>query len=200
LCAIFHEPDRWWSLPELAGRAGIRPGSLRPHLNQLRDGGLIRQKADGGRNWFQADSSSPVFAEIQAIVAKLTTPAPGETILIVEDQKATAKITRILLESWGYRVFEAHNAREAMDVFERHRDAIELLLTDVIMPDTGGDRLAENLTRRKPDLRIIYMSGYPADHLNGAQAAFLAKPFNPAGLARAVRRELDRSAHKMKSS
>jgi CheY-like chemotaxis protein len=199
LCAIFHAPERWWSLLELAGRAGIRPGSLRPHLRQLREGGLIRQRADGGRAWFQADSGSPVFADVHSIVTKLTARERGETILIVEDQMATAQITRILLESWGYRVLEAHSGPEALEVFEHNSDAIELLLTDVIMPGLGGVQLAEDLARRKPELRIVYMSGYPAEQLDGGHAAFLPKPFNPAGLARTVRKELDRCTRKMKS-
>jgi CheY-like chemotaxis protein len=199
LCAIFHEPERWWSILELAGRAGIQPGSLRPYLKQLREGQLIRQKTEGRRPWFQADPGCPVFTDVQSIVAKLTAQAEGETILVVEDQPATAQITRILLESWGYHVLEAHCATEALDLFEHHRQSIELLLTDVIMPDLNGARLAEDLVKRKPSLGIIYMSGYPAEYLNGTQAAFLSKPFNPAGLARVVRRELDRRAYKMKS-
>jgi CheY-like chemotaxis protein len=200
LCAIFHEPERWWSVPELAGRAGLRPASLRPHLKQLREAGLIRQKIDDGRPWVQANPESPVFGDVQSIVTKLNVRAEGETILIVEDQKATAQITRILLESWGYHVFEAHSGPEALEVFEHHCDSIELLLTDVIMPGAGGVRLAQDLARRKPELRIIYMSGYPAEHLNGTEAAFLSKPFNPAGLARVVRKELDRRLYKMKST
>jgi len=165
----------------------------------MREGGLIRQKTESGRPWYQADSASPIFTDLQSIVTKLTAQAEGETILIVEDQKATAQITRILLESWGYHVLEAHSGPEALEVFEDHCDSIELLLTDVIMPGVGGLRLAQDLARRKPELRIIYMSGYPAEHLNGTEAAFLSKPFNPAGLARAVRRELDRRMYKMKS-
>ena len=199
LCAMFHEPERWWSVPELAGRAGIHPGSLRPHLKQLREGELICQKAEAGRPWYKADTTSPIFADLQSIVTKLTAQAEGETILIVEDQKATAQITRILLESWGYNVLEAHSGTEALEVFEHHCDSIELLLTDVIMPGVGGVGLAQDLARRKPELRIIYMSGYPAEHLNGTEAAFLSKPFNPAGLARVVRKELDRRLYKMKS-
>jgi two-component system cell cycle sensor histidine kinase/response regulator CckA len=177
----------------------MQPASLRPHLKLLREGGLIRQKVEGGRPWFQADPGSPVFADVQSIVTKLTAEAEGETILIVEDQPATAQITRILLESWGYRVLEAHSAGEALDLFEHHRQSIELLLTDVIMPGLSGSKLAQDLVQRKPTLRIIYMSGYPAEHVNGTEAAFLSKPFNPAGLARVVRRELDRRAFKMKS-
>jgi CheY-like chemotaxis protein len=200
LCAILHEPERWWSLPELAGRAGIHPGSLRPHMTQLREGGLIRQKMDGGRPWFQAETSSPVFADLQAIVHKLTANTNGgETILIVEDQEATAQITRILLESWGYSVLEAHNGSEAFDLFDRNGERVQLLLTDVIMPGVGGVELAESLTHRKPDLRVVYMSGYPSEQCDTNGSAFLAKPFNPAGLARVVRKELDRRTRKMKS-
>jgi CheY-like chemotaxis protein len=199
LCTIFHEPERWWNLPELAGRAGVRMGSLRPHLKQLHDGGLIHKKVEGGRSWFQADVGSPVFADVHSIVTKLTARADRETILIVEDQEATAQITRILLESWGYRVLEAHSGHEAVDLFERNREAVELVLTDVIMPGQGGVQLAQDLARRKPELRIVYMSGYPADLINGSDAAFLSKPFNPAGLARTVRKELDRRERIMKS-
>jgi CheY-like chemotaxis protein len=161
-------------------------------LKHLREGGLLRAKVERGRLWFQPDPGCPVFADVQSIVNKLMARTAGETILIVEDQQATAQITRILLESWGYRVLEAHSGPEALDVFTRHRESIELVLTDVVMPGLGGDRLARELLTRKPGLRVVYMSGYPADHLNGAEAAFLSKPFNPAGLARVVRKELDR--------
>jgi CheY-like chemotaxis protein len=172
---------------------------LRAHLKQLSEGGLIRRKNERGRSLFQADPQSPVFKDLHSIVMKLTVQTEGETILIVEDQKATAQITRILLESWGYHVFEAHSAPEALEVFAHYGDAIELVLTDVIMPGIGGTKLAEELARRKPELRIIFMSGYPADYVNGTEAAFLSKPFNPAGLARVVRKELDRRACQMKS-
>lgn len=195
LCAMYHDPERWWSLPELAGRAGLQPASLRQHMAVLREAGVIREKMEGGRAWFQADSGCPVFAELQSMINKLSSPsAAAETILVVEDQPATAQITRILLESWGYRVIEAHNGAEALALFDQYGDGIHLVLTDMIMPGLTGAQLAAELARRKPGVRIVYMSGYPADHLNQPGAAFLPKPFNPGSLSRMIRRELDRPA------
>ena len=140
--AIYAEPERWWALAELAGRAGLQAASLRPHMAQLRDAGIVREKLEGGRPWFQPDPACPVFEELRAIVTKLTPSLDAETILVVEDQPATAQITRILLESWGYRVLEAHCAEEALSVFTSHAEAIHLVLTDVIMPGLNGTQLA----------------------------------------------------------
>jgi len=193
LAAMYAEPARWWSLAELAGRAGMQPASLRQHMVQLRDVGLFREKTEAGRPWFQPDPSCPVFAEVQSIITKLTSQTDtAETILVVEDHPATAQITRILLESWGYRVLEAHSGEEAMSLFSRDGDGIHLVLTDVIMPGMNGRQLATELLRTRPDLRIVFMSGYPNDQLNQAEAAFLPKPFNPASLSRIIRKELDR--------
>jgi CheY-like chemotaxis protein len=206
LCALFHEPGRWWSLPELGGRVGLQPASLRQHLSVFRDAGIAREKSEGGRAWFQANSESPVFAEIQSLIAKLSPRAgSAETILVVEDQPATAQITRILLESWGYRVLEAHSGAEALATFEGNSDGIHLVLTDMIMPGITGTQLAAELQRRSPNLRIVFMSGYPNEHLENPEAAFLPKPFNPGSLSRMIRRELDRPAtsrpiHQVKSS
>ena len=186
-------PERWWSVPELAGRSGLQRRSLRAHLDMLVGSGLIRQRQDSRRIWFQADPACPVFAEIASIVAKLAaSPWAFETILVVEDQAATAKMTRILLESWGYRVLEAHCGPEAIDLFERHGGKVHLLLTDVIMPGIGGPQLAGILLERNPALRVVLMSGYSDEDLPSHRHAFLAKPFNPASLSRIIRRELDR--------
>jgi len=194
LTALFGEPERWWSLTELAGRAGLQPGSVRPHVIHLRDGGIVREKHDDGRVWFQPDPDCPVYADLRGLVGKLVPRSePGETILIVEDQPATAQITRILLESWGYRVLEAHCGANALEVFDSANGDIDLLLTDVIMPGMTGPQLAAQLVQRRPDLRIVFMSGYPSDHLIDCNnSAFLPKPFNPASLSRMIRKELDR--------
>ncbi len=208
VAALFGEPERWWSLAELAGRAGVQAATVRKHLACLQETGMIRERQTGGRV-FQADPGSSVYGELCAIVKKLTAFADGgETILIVEDQPATAQITRILLESWGYRVFEAHGPQEAISLFDRNAGQVNLLLTDVTMPGTDGQQLAAELQRRRPELRVVFMSGYPADHLTDAAAAFLPKPFNPGSLSRMIRRELDRrtrvrrspAAGQMKSS
>jgi DNA-binding NtrC family response regulator len=153
----------------------------------------LQEKRLDGCPVFQADPCSPIFTELQSIVIKLTGPShDAEIILVVEDQPATAQITRILLESWGYRVLEAHGAIEAMDIFERYRDTIKLLISDVIMPQMNGPELARELLRRRPDLRIVFMSGGPSEEVASLDQAFLEKPFNPTGLSRIVRQALER--------
>lgn len=193
LGALFGEPERWFSLPELAGRAGVQPATVRQHLTALREGGILREKEAGGRPWFQADPASPVFPELQSMVSKLTARAAGETILVVEDQPATAQITRILLESWGYHVIEARDGAAALSVYETFDGVIQLLLTDVIMPGMSGAQLADELLRRNPRLHVVFMSGYPAEQISTHNAAFLPKPFNPSRLSRTIRKELERT-------
>lgn len=157
---------------------------------------MIREKQDDeGPAAYQADPECPIFNELKSIVSKLAPKSRcGQTILVVEDQPATAQITRILLESWGYRVLEARGGREALGIYDQCDGAIDLLLTDVIMPGMNGPQLAEELLNRNPELRIVYMSGYPSDELKDRSNAFLPKPFNPASLSKMIRKELDRPA------
>jgi CheY-like chemotaxis protein len=194
-CALFSEPDRWWSLPELAGRTGLRPGNIQQTVTGLRRCGIVRAKTVAGHLLLQPDPMNPVFAELRSIVTKLSAGMPfgvrPETILVVEDQAATARITRILLESWGYRVLEARDAREALCLFEEHAGAIVLLLADVIMPDMSGPQLADELRGRNPELRVVFMSGSFSEEVVRQGAPFLSKPFNPASLSRIIRDELN---------
>jgi len=189
LGALFAEPDRWWSMAELGGRAGLTAKSARPYIARLLDCGLVRTKQEHGQAWFQPDRASPIYAELASMMVKLSGKSGGATILVVEDQPATAQVTRILLESWGYRVLEAHLAEEALRLFSE-RGEVHLLLTDVNMPGMNGAELAHELRRRKPDLGVVLMSGDVAGMLPRGWA-FLQKPFNPSGLARIIRRELE---------
>jgi len=194
LRVVYLEPERWWTVLELAARIDMDPGRLRRQSAALAAGGVLLERRDGVFLAWRANSDFPFFCELQAMVAKCASqhgPAGGETILVVEDEPATAKISRILLESWGYRVLVASSPRDALSLFNEHRAAISLLLTDVGMPEMSGRQLAERLRALNPGLRVLFMSGrYDSDL--GDNPAFLAKPFNPAGLARKIREELDR--------
>jgi len=164
-------------------------------MTHLRDAGILREKTEAGRPWFQPDPSCPVFEELRSILSKLTSQTDSaETILGGEDQAGTSQITRILLESWGYHVLEAHSGEEALGVFATNGHGVHLVLTDVIMPGMNGADLAGELLKIRPDLRIVFMSGYPSDQVNRPDMAFLPKPFNPASLSRMIRKELDRPA------
>ncbi len=195
IAAVFLEPERWWSLGDLGGELATPPLGLRREVAALCGGGILLRKRLGRRTCFRPDPACPFFTELQAMAAKcatLETRERCETILVVEDEPATLKISRILLESWGYRVIQASSPSEAIDLFERNAHDIRLVLTDVVMPGMSGPELGERLKARKPELKLLYMSGYHNERFLHENQAFLPKPFNPASLARKIREELDK--------
>jgi two-component system cell cycle sensor histidine kinase/response regulator CckA len=124
-------------------------------------------------------------------------PAKGcETILLVEDEPGVRLFACQALQSQGYSVLQAGNAREALEASDRFSGTIHLLVTDVVMAETGGRDLADELRSRRPGIGVLYMSGYTDDVVirHGvieANDAFLQKPFTPLGLSRKVRSVLD---------
>lgn len=119
-----------------------------------------------------------------------------ETILLVEDEPSVRTLVRDELRKLGYRVLEAKNGVEACLLATQQAGSLHLLLTDVVMPGMGGRELAQHLSVIKPDLRILFMSGYMDDVgiMAGQEegtSSFLQKPFTPEVLARAVRNLLD---------
>lgn len=114
-----------------------------------------------------------------------------ETVLLVEDEEALRKLTRNILELLGYKVLEASNGAEACEISARHGEAIHLLLTDVVMPGMNGPALAAELTGQRPEIRVLYMSGYTGQGVGQgvlpAGSNFLAKPFTRESLAIKVR-------------
>jgi CheY-like chemotaxis protein len=190
--ALFASSARWWTLAELAGRTGLQPSTVSRHLSVMCRGGVVVRQTNGGRAAFRPDADCSVFADLHTMIQKSAERTHGETILLVEDQEATARITRILLESWGYRVLEAHSAAEALTIFEREGAGVNLLISDVVMPQVTGPQLARQLTRENPKLKVLFFSGHLKPETEGLRASFLPKPFNPGSLARMVRKELDR--------
>jgi two-component system, cell cycle sensor histidine kinase and response regulator CckA len=129
-------------------------------------------------------------------VARSALRGNHEIILLVEDEPVLRELARTVLSSYDYTVIEASNGVEALRVFQEHEGKIDLLLTDMVMPEgmTGRD-LAGQLKTQKPELKIIYTSGYSADVMGEegdiANAMFLQKPYPPPQLAQTVRRCLD---------
>jgi PAS domain S-box-containing protein len=120
----------------------------------------------------------------------------SETILLVEDEDGLRDLAADVLQMHGYTVLAARDGDEALGIGERHHGRIDLLMTDVVMPHVGGHELARRLLERRPDVRVLYMSGYTddailRDRLNDAEVAMLCKPFTPNSLARTVREVLD---------
>jgi PAS domain S-box-containing protein len=130
------------------------------------------------------------------------TPAPararagGETVLVVEDAEGLRLLATKLLERLGYTVLVAANATQAMQVFEDN-SGIDVVLTDVVMPGGSGPELTKRLIGRRPELKVIYMSGYTDEAIVNHGVldpgiAFLHKPFTSETLSRKIRETLDR--------
>lgn len=123
--------------------------------------------------------------------------ADRETVLLVEDEEAVRSLTSRILRKYGYTVLEARDGTEAVRMSERFGGFVHLLLTDVVMPRMSGREVAERLTGDRPDMRVLYMSGYTDDELfrhglpHRGRTCFLEKPFTPDGLHRAVRECLE---------
>jgi CheY-like chemotaxis protein len=166
--------------------------------------GIVRQS--GGSIWVYSEpgrgASFRIYLpaiERSAVVdvpkAAPVRASPGhETVLVVEDSPPVRQLTANRLRSAGYRVLEAASPAEAEQVSVDYPDEIHLLLTDVIMPGLSGPELSTRLTRSRPALRVLFMSGYTEvgvmpDSLAGA--GFLQKPFSGATLLRQIRELLD---------
>jgi CheY-like chemotaxis protein len=144
----------------------------------------------------------PRVAEVAAEADDTTSPGPAvargdETVLLVEDEPEVRDLAREILEGSGYTVLQACDPLEAVLMAEQHLGAIHLLLTDVIMPRQSGRALVERLGPLRPEMQVLYMSGYTNEAIvrHGVldpDTLFIQKPFTPAALANKVRAALDR--------
>jgi two-component system cell cycle sensor histidine kinase/response regulator CckA len=175
--------------------------------------GIVKQH----QGWVIVDSQEgvgstfTVFLPPGTVPGEIIIPAPAtgqpmkeeemarghETILVVEDESALRELVVHILQLCGYRTFEAPSGVAALKVWEKHKQEIHLLLTDMVMPEgLSGRQLAERLQAERPDLKVIYTSGY-SPGMAGKDIAllegfnFLAKPYTPHRLALVVRECLD---------
>jgi PAS domain S-box-containing protein len=120
----------------------------------------------------------------------------AKTILVVEDEDALREVAREVLESNGYRVLTASSGKEALSVAAAHPEPLRLLLTDVVMPGMSGQELADRLRAGRPEMSVLFMSGYSDDVVArrgtmGGEARLLTKPFSVATLAQSVHEVLE---------
>lgn len=123
-------------------------------------------------------------------------PSGSETILLVEDQNEVRVLARRMLQKRGYQVLEASHGAEAVRMVEAHPGTIHLLISDVVMPGMGGRQTAEKIVALRPQIKVLFMSGYTDDAvmrhgIHSAETNFLHKPFTGEALHRKVRKILD---------
>jgi two-component system cell cycle sensor histidine kinase/response regulator CckA len=170
--------------------------------------GIVAQS--GGYIWAESEPDKgssfkicfprAVSDDAAAVTAETPAQASGgnETILLVEDEEAVRTLASRVLTEQGYLVLEASNGVEGLTVAEQVGAGIDLVLTDMIMPEMGGLELATRISRTLPDARIMYMSGYSESDklqrgIRDLPEPLLQKPFSPESLAATVRRTLDRA-------
>jgi CheY-like chemotaxis protein len=166
--------------------------------------GLIRQSGEQSEAASQPDSGISFNIYLPAGGAADSAPLskntreilPGnETILLVEDQDDVRTLARHLLEARGYKVLEAANGRAALDFLGDSHEPIHLLLSDVMMPGMGGRELAEKVVALRPEIKVLFVSGYTNDAvmrhgISASQTNFLQKPFSGEVLHLKVRKVL----------
>ncbi|HVH05931.1 MAG TPA: PAS domain-containing protein [Myxococcota bacterium] len=136
--------------------------------------------------------SEGALAARRAAPEAASTPGGSGTVLVVEHEERIRTLACAALESAGYRVLHADGSGSALSLSENLRDRIDLLVTDVVLPELGGRELAGHLRAKRPDLKVLFVSGHTDDVLlrkgiRRAEAHFLPKPFTAAALARKVR-------------
>ncbi len=167
--------------------------------------GIVRQS--GGHVWVYSEPGHGTVFKVylpsvnapETAISKPSasaTDSGDERVLVVEDEAAVRRVVERMLRSAGYDVLVADSGDDAMRVCDSLNVSVDLLLTDVVMPEMGGRELADRMIARHPHLKVLYMSGYTDDgivknNVLDSAARFIAKPFSAAELRRKVREVLD---------
>lgn len=163
-------------------------------LVRLHRGAFLLESRPG--NGARATSWLPLLESLQPLPPSAPEPSLGrvsETVLLVDDEPALREVLRLGLAAKGYRVLEAANGLEALDVLEARGHEVQLLVTDIVMPSMNGVQLAEEVERRLPGLPVLLITGYSdqAPEREGRPLPLLVKPFRIGELASRIREMLD---------
>ncbi|MBN1517775.1 PAS domain S-box protein [Candidatus Sumerlaeota bacterium] len=191
-----HIFEPFFTTKEIGKGAGMGLATVYGIVKQA-EGQILIYSEEGHGTTFKIYLPAIVVApEVESAELAPAMPMGDETILLVEDEEKVRKYVRLVLETCGYQLLVAQDGPSALRMVRRHADGIQLLLTDVIMPQMNGHQLAEALRKSYPELKVLYMSGYTDDAvvrygILTSQIPFLQKPFTPSSLAGKVRETLD---------
>ena len=119
-----------------------------------------------------------------------------ETVLLIDDEEAIRQVGKELLETMGYQVLPAKDGKEAIKLYKKHRDAIEIVLLDMVMPNMGGGETYDTMKKINPEIKVLLFSGYSIDGkateiLERGCNGFIQKPFTMKKLSQSIREILD---------
>ncbi len=126
-------------------------------------------------------------------------PKPGKTILIVDDNENTRELVTDMVDELGYETIEASTAGDAIAIFSKDPDRIDLIISDIVMPEEDGPEMIEDILAIRKDIKVIFMSGYTEDEIvhdsvyriQDTCAAFIKKPFSLAEIKSLIRDQID---------
>jgi PAS domain S-box-containing protein len=185
---------------------GANPRQRRTGLGLSMAYGIVRQNGGAVRVSSEPGEGTTVKVYLPRVEREEAAPPlleaglhGDETILVAEDEDGVRELLRKVLSDHGHRVLEARHGRDALLVAERYERPVDLLITDVVMPELGGSELVNRLKARRPGLKVLYISGYTNDEVvrrgvSRTEAHFLQKPFTSEDLMRKVRTVLDGGA------
>ncbi len=187
--------------PSVAGDALEEAGGLATAYGLVRDGGgMLEARSVAGEGTTITVLLPQVIASDAELPGRLRDPSSTQrrTILVVEDEESVQRFVRIILEREGYRVLLASHGVAALQLLEEPDLSVDVLLTDLMMPQMGGRELAERMLAVQPDVIVVFMSGYVADRstLTGVverRAPYLQKPFTIHELLHVIRVAIDRA-------
>jgi PAS domain S-box-containing protein len=175
-------------------RAGLGLSIVHGIVRQ--NGGVVRVASEPGHGTTVKVYLPQIEMEQEVPAEPAAALRGAETVLVAEDEDGVRELLRKVLGDHGHAVLEARHGRDALLVAERYERPIDLLIADVVMPELGGGELVERLLTRRPNLKVLYISGYTNDEVvrrgvRRTEAHFLQKPFTAVELMRKVRQVLD---------
>jgi signal transduction histidine kinase/ActR/RegA family two-component response regulator len=193
---LSHAFEPFFTSPSPGGRTGLGLSIVYSIVKQ--NGGVVRVSSEPGLGTTVKVFFPRFEGEGPSTPEAITSVRGDETILLVEDEDGVRELLWKILTDHGHTVLEARHGRDALTVAGGYKHPIQLLLTDVVMPEMGAGELVDQLLAQRPDLKVLFISGYTSDELlrrgiSRQDAAFIQKPFTAEDLMRKVREVLTHS-------